>query len=536
MSGMTRAAVSLHGKNPVQRSSCDTQPPGNRNIVFHILVHRTAADDQGMGAPQHKQDSVKEACFLYIMAGSSPKYERRIAMQPCLDDFYTTFDDYAQMHGYHARQTRESKWTRKTVSGLHIEPLDEASPLYTDGKAFAPEVSQMAVADTAKNLGLALRTEDGYLPIRNTAYKSLLDRAKIGGSALPKLKRPKLAGILNECLSVHKSEALLLVRNEKVAAFHSGDARDYSVLPIDALMTSLCEKLNERFPGNQFTQGYADHSLATASWSFPTQRDELLEAYDKALIARGQKHLASKFTPGVRFSTSDVGVAAASVSALLTGGQYPIRIGDVVSVHHRRQTRVQDFDSSLDMLFAQFSDTIKKLESLLDLTLCYPVNAMTLVCKKLAMPKAAAMEAIEMFRMAVGEAPASAHDVYMAMQEILFILKTGHVPEAKLMLPACLAGALPTLQVRIFLHHVGVKVILPLRQVRPVADDLFGAQAVVLCQRHKGQMQVGRFLVHVYHRRHDIFTAYPVNEEIRTTTSTLGKAAPGPRCGTARNM
>lgn len=277
-------------------------------------------------------------------------------MQTCLDDFYTTFDDYAQMHGYHARQTRESKWTRKTVSGLHIEPLDEASPLYTDGKAFAPEVSQTAVADTAKNLGLALRTEDGYLPIRNTAYKSLLDRAKIGGSALPKLKRPKLAGILNECLSVHKSEALLLVRNEKVAAFHSGDARDYSVLPIDALMTSLCEKLNERFPGNQFTQGYADHSLATASWSFPAQRDELLEAYDKALIAHGQKHLASKFTPGVRFSTSDVGVAAASVSALLTGGQYPIRIGDVVSVHHRRQTKVQDFDASLDISYGKILD------------------------------------------------------------------------------------------------------------------------------------------------------------------------------------
>ena len=94
---------------------------------------------------------------------------------------------------------------------------------------------------------------------------------------------------------------------------------------------------------------------------------------------------------------------------------------------------MRDFDSSLDMLFAQFADTIKKLESLLDLTLCYPVNAMTLACKKLAMPKAAAMEAIEMFRMAVGETPASAHDVYMAMQEILFILKTGHVPESKLL-------------------------------------------------------------------------------------------------------
>ena len=223
------------------------------------------------------------------------------------------------------------------------------------------------------------------------------------------------------------------MRSEKVAAFHSGDERDYSILPIDELMTAMSEKLNERFPGNIFSQGYADHSLATASWSFPAQRDELLETYDKALVAHGQKHLASKFTPGVRFTTSDVGVAAAAVSAMLTGGQYPIRIGNVVSVHHRRQSKVQDFDSSLDMLFAQFVDTIKKLESLLDLTLCYPVNAMTLACKKLAMPKAAAMEAIEMFRMAVGETPASAHDVYMAMQEILFILKTGHVPESKLL-------------------------------------------------------------------------------------------------------
>ncbi len=28
-------------------------------------------------------------------------------------------------------------------------------------------------------------------------------------------------------------------------------------------------------------------------------------------------------------------------------------------------------------------------------------------------------------------------------------------------------------------------------------------------------MQVGRFLVHVYHRRHDIFPSYPANEEVR---------------------
>src|SRR5699024_7542149 len=69
--------------------------------------------------------------------------------------------------------------------------------------------------------------------------------------------------------------------------------------------------------------------------------------------------------------------------------------------------------------------------------------------------------------------------------------------------------------VGVFLYHIGVKIVLPLRQVCPVADNLLCTQAVVPCQRNKGQMQVGRFLVHVYHRRHDIFPSYPSNKEVR---------------------
>ena len=53
MSGIARGAVSLHGKHPFQRCRRNAQPPGNCNIVFYILVHNAAADDQGMGAPQH---------------------------------------------------------------------------------------------------------------------------------------------------------------------------------------------------------------------------------------------------------------------------------------------------------------------------------------------------------------------------------------------------------------------------------------------------------------------------------------------------
>ena len=50
--------------------------------------------------------------------------------------------------------------------------------------------------DTVRGLGLAMRVEGNLYPMRDTAYKSLLDRAKLRGSVLPKLSRPKLARAL----------------------------------------------------------------------------------------------------------------------------------------------------------------------------------------------------------------------------------------------------------------------------------------------------------------------------------------------------
>ena len=78
--------------------------------------------------------------------------------------------------------------------------------------------------------------------------------------------------MLNSCLILHKADALLLIRDEKVSAAHSGDARDYSVLEIDQLLEGLRAKMDERFPGNVFTGGYSDHSITSASWSLPRQK------------------------------------------------------------------------------------------------------------------------------------------------------------------------------------------------------------------------------------------------------------------------
>ena len=50
-----------------------------------------------------------------------------------------------------------------------------------------------------------------------------------------------------------------------------------------------------------------------------------------------------------------------------------------------------------------------------------------------AAAKKAAEEAIAMYEMAYGDGPSTAHDVFMAMQEIPYIMKAEHTSEDKLL-------------------------------------------------------------------------------------------------------
>lgn len=354
-------------------------------------------------------------------------------MKPCQDSYCVQFSDLPAMLSYHEQLRKDSCWERREVKDLRVAPLEKTSPLFSDFSRFDPAVSKEAIEDTADNLRLAIQVGGRYFPLRDTAYKSLLDRAKVSGTALPKLGREKLAQVLNDCLALHKDNALLLIRDEKVSAAHSGDSKDYSILEIDQLLDGLRGKVDERFPGNIYVGGYSDHSVTSASWSLPGQKADLLDTYEKLLEAQGQKTVAAKLTPGIRFSTSDTGMASAKVSALLVGLQYPIHIGGMVAVEHKRQSKITDFTDSLEMLFAQFGDSVSRLAKLLSVPLDYPVNTMTAVCKKLSLPKKAALESIAMFETANGDSPATAHDVFMAMQEIPFILKTGGTSESKLL-------------------------------------------------------------------------------------------------------
>ena len=350
------------------------------------------------------------------------------------DSYSISFRCLSDMMDFHINQAKYSRWERVAVNSLRVEPLDNCSPLSENIWAFDASVSEGAVKDTVSNLGLALNYGKDCFPLRDTAYKSLLDRARISGAALVKLKRCDLADTLNLCLPLYKDMALLLIREQKITAAHSGDVKDYSILPVNELLEGLKQALDERFPGNVFESGYCDHTLTNAAWSLPDQKDDLLGRYRKTLEASGKTTLAAKLMPGIRFSTSDTGSSSAKASALILGLPHPIHIGGTVSTEHRRQSKVEHFHENLSMLFAQFSDLVAQLEKLTAVYLDYPVNVMSAACKKLSMPKTASMEAIGMYEMACGNDMATAHDVFFAMQEIMFICKTRNTPESKMLI------------------------------------------------------------------------------------------------------
>ena len=75
-------------------------------------------------------------------------------------------------------------------------------------------------------------------------------------------------------------------------------------------------------------------------------------------------------------------------------------------------------------------------------------------------------------------------------------------------LALCDKGALAPLKDGERLFHVGVKLVLPLGELRPVAQNLLCRQPPVLRDGGEAQVEVGRFLVHVYHGGEDVPPAH----------------------------
>lgn len=276
--------------------------------------------------------------------------------------------------------------------------------------------------DTMENTRILLDCNGEQYPVRTCALKTILERARISGHALSKVKPPVLTQILNYCMDVASGDSLIKIADEKVSAVHGGDPSDYAILEMLPLFQHVKDYLDTEFPGNHFLTATYDHSIAMAIWSLDGQSNALLSTYHQELANRGLSN-TPEMRPGLRFITSDVAVSGANLYPILLmrGSNRIVPLGDPIKTKHENGVDMDHFEEQLGMIYARFTEVLEKQTRLMDEEIRYPLTTMLGVLKRVGAPKKASYEASDLFVSQNGNRPCTAYEIYLAMSEVIFI-------------------------------------------------------------------------------------------------------------------
>ncbi|MCL2841452.1 MAG: hypothetical protein FWE05_11870 [Defluviitaleaceae bacterium] len=280
------------------------------------------------------------------------------------------------------------------------------------------------------------------IPLRDCAIPTLLDRARISGTALNHVTRQVFRDIVNECLNVAPANATTKIRiaDGKVSAVMSNL---YVPLSIPELFTTAMDEISSRFPKNIFAGGSWTHSMTSCEWVLGDE-SHLIDAYKLALARHGVD--SDGIQPALRITSSDVGISGANIMPKLVVGKDSIMlpIGGTIRLEHKSGATMENFVENLKGVFGQYRDKLKELAVLLDVEIGHPEGCFAAVAKRLHIPKKYADPARESFARAyVMGNSCTAHDVYMGLSEVLFQLQiTGVTGEMALRIEDAIAGAL----------------------------------------------------------------------------------------------
>ena len=340
------------------------------------------------------------------------------------DNFRCTFDDPGDFIQFLKERKENSRWMTAPSRNLVFESLEkntQMGELYL--KLYDHDGRAEIIADTMENTSLLLKVNGETYPVRSCAIKSILERARISGHALNKVSKSIFTQILNYCMDVTSGDSLIKVADDKVSAVHGGDPKDYAILEILPLVQCVRSILDRDFAGNHFLTANFDHSIVTAIWSLDGQANELMETYRQAVAEKGVTEAMSA-RPGLRFTTSDVGVSAANLYPilLLGGSNRIIPLGDHLKLDHKNGADLDAFASSMDQLYACFKESIERQQQLLNVEIRYPYTTMLGVLKRIGITKKMSYEVADLFAGQSGvSSGCNAYQLYLAMSDVIFL-------------------------------------------------------------------------------------------------------------------
>ena len=289
---------------------------------------------------------------------------------------------------------------------------------------FAEGVSSEAIIDTGNahatdNSKFAIRVDGVDYPLSKTAATAYVMRLGADAPRFNKLSSTDKQTVLQCYTGIAANSAKILFRDEKIRAVNG---ENYVVMPQDKLFEAITTMLNEKYVNWSFEGGSYCHDFTMANFTMPDQADDILGDYSESL-----KDILGKDTdmiPAITFSTSDTGLACASVSVRLQNandGRRVINIGSPLRMEHKSGASVEEFSAKLSGIFAQFCDRVQALKSLSKITVDNPKETAENIAKKCGVSKVALRDAIETFSLSSKQT--TADEVFFVLQEALFNMR-----------------------------------------------------------------------------------------------------------------
>lgn len=350
------------------------------------------------------------------------------------DEFHKGFFREGDFLAFIEEREENSDWEKVKSSELRFYPIADGQRASSMLEEKLREKGKECVfKDTMEHTRLILKVRDELYPIRSCAIKTILERARVSGNALNKVQKTELAQILNYCMKVTGGDALLRFCEDKISAVHGGDASDYAVLKTPELFRRTVEYLQDNFSGYTFAGASYDHSIVTAVWSLDNE-EALLKEYKESLQTHGLP--CDEIQLGLRLTTSDTGQSGANLYPMIFFGSElrNIPLGSPLKLHHKNKADLARFDEQLNLLYAQYSKALGNMQSMMDVYVLHPINAMLGVMKRIGVPKKYATLIAEDYRLKRGDTACSVYEAYLQISEAIYLMQCDGAEGSKIVM------------------------------------------------------------------------------------------------------
>lgn len=260
----------------------------------------------------------------------------------------------------------------------------------------------------------------GTIPLRYTAIRSLLDRAKIGGASIyndiPEagidvLPLDKKVEIINTCLQLYTAQAKILYRDEKASCIMSGQ---YAVLAEKEIIDAVENGMKESFPKAAFQNGNVSHESFRAEYKLNADEieEDILIALNDAGIGTENVHAM------LGIFTSDIGSAAATVYSYLDVDGHRMYFGKPHAVKHIGKRTAEDIGRAIKKVYTMFENNAADMKLLAETQINNPSGCLRLIAKEFKLPKKIAM-AVSYEMEENGVESCTAYEIFWYLNEIV---------------------------------------------------------------------------------------------------------------------